>query len=207
MKNNIHNITLTALLAAVLCVIGPFAVPIGMVPVSLTNMAVYFAVILLGRKRAAASVALYLLMGFIGLPVFSGFSGGAGKLLGPTGGYLLGYLILSYVSGELMELGLKLGSRQKGRKIIRSKLQSTNGQKNSKIYRKLIEVSALAAGTICLYFFGTLWLMYQSKADMKTALWIGVVPFVVPDVIKIFAAVILEEAVRKRLQPVLEKSL
>lgn len=207
MKNNVQNLTLTALMTALLCVMGPIAVPMGMIPISLTNMFIYFVVLIFGKKMAMVSAALYLLMGFAGLPVFSGFSGGAGKILGPTGGYLCGYLILSYVSGGILELCFKLENRKKQEKILKGKKQSPRKQNNRKIDRKLAEVLALTAGTVCLYLFGTLWLMYQSKLDMKTALWTGVVPFVVPDVIKIFGAVVLGEAVRKRLQRVLGKSL
>ena len=102
-KSNIQNLTLTALVAAILCVIGPLVIPIGMIPMSLTNMVIYLAIILLDKKRATISVVIYLLIGFVGLPVFAGFTGGVGKLLGPTGGYLIGYLVLSWIAGKVLE--------------------------------------------------------------------------------------------------------
>ena len=176
MKNNVQKITFTALMAAILCVVGPFVFPIGMVPMSFANMAIYLTIILLDKKRAVISTAVYLLIGFVGIPVFSGFTGGAGKLFGPTGGYLAGYLILSWSAGGILEI---LGDAK--RKAI------------------LTQIFALMTGTLGLYMFGTLWMMYQSSLDFRTALSIGVIPFVLFDIVKIVAAVFLGKAVRKRI--------
>ena len=169
MKNKVQNLTLTALMAAVLCIIGPFVIPIGMVPMSLTNMVIYLTVLLLDKKRATISVAIYLMIGFIGLPVFAGFIGGAGKLLGPTGGYLIGYLVLSWIAGTILE-----------------KLEKT-------------KILALSIGTVGLYLVGTIWLMFQSKLNLMAALSVGVFPFVVFDVLKIVIAVILDNSIKKRI--------
>ena len=83
-------LTTTAIMTAVMCILGPLSIPIGPVPITLTNLAIYLAMYILGTKRGSAAVCLYLLIGLAGLPVFSGFTGGPGKLLGPTGGYLIG---------------------------------------------------------------------------------------------------------------------
>ena len=174
MKNiKTQNITLIALMSAILCIIGPFVIPIGMVPMSLTNLVIYLTIILLDKKRATISVAVYLLIGFVGLPVFAGFTGGAGKLLGPTGGYLIGYLVLSLVAGTILE----------------------------KIEK--VKILALSMGTIGLYLIGTMWLMFQSKLSFMSALTVGVLPFVVFDVIKILIAVVLENSIRKRMHNML----
>ena len=77
----------TAFMAAVTCILAPLSIPIGPVPISLTNLAIYLSLYLLNWKRGTISYCLYLLIGLAGLPVFSGFSGGIGKLAGPTGGY------------------------------------------------------------------------------------------------------------------------
>ena len=103
-NNNIQNLTLTALMAAILCIAGPIVIPIGMVPMSFANMAIYLTILLLDKKKAIISVILYLFIGFIGLPVFSGFTGGVGKLFGPTGGYLMGYLVMSLIAGKILEM-------------------------------------------------------------------------------------------------------
>ena len=179
MKNKVQNLTLTALMAAILCVVGPVVIPIGMVPMSFTNMVIYLTIILLDKKRATISVAIYLLIGFIGLPVFAGFSGGAGKIFGPTGGYLLGYLVLSWVAGIILERFTFI---------------------DQKILKHLI---ALMIGTICLYLVGTLWLMFQSKLNFVTALSVGVLPFVIIDMIKMAVAVMLSDSIKRRMPDML----
>ena len=90
---------LTGMMAALLCVAGPLSLPVGPVPLSLATFAVYLAGAVLGWKRGTAAVALYLLIGLCGLPVFSGFSGGFQKLAGVTGGYLVGYLFCALITG------------------------------------------------------------------------------------------------------------
>ena len=154
-KNRAQNLTLVALMAAILCIIGPFVIPIGMVPMSLTNMVIYLTIIILDKKRATISVGIYLLIGFVGIPVFAGFTGGAGKLLGPTGGYLLGYLVLSWIAGMILEIFDKTEHKK-----------DSVGTSFDKVYKgnyKIKQVLALVIGTISLYFIGTLWLMLQSK--------------------------------------------
>ena len=178
--NNIktQNITLIALMAAILCITGPFVIPIGMVPMSLTNMVIYLTIILLDKKKATVSVAIYLLVGFIGLPVFAGFTGGAGKLLGPTGGYLIGYLVLSWIAGTILEVF---------------------DEEKSVGKLKFRQMMALVVGTLGLYIVGTVWLMIQSNLSFASALTIGVLPFVVFDIIKIVTAVVLGNSIKKRI--------
>lgn len=174
--NKIQNLTLTALMAAILCIMGPIVIPIGMVPMSLANMAIYLAIILLDKKRAVISTTIYLLIGLVGIPVFAGFSAGAGKLFGPTGGYLVGYLVLSFLGGSFLENVKYQGKQKIGYQIL-----------------------ALSMGTVGLYLFGTVWLMYQSRLNWITALSVGVVPFVIFDVIKILLAVSIGNSMKKRM--------
>ena len=89
-----RTLTLTAVLTAMLCILGPVTLPLGAVPLSLTTALLMLMALLLGTKRALICCLLYLLLGLLGLPVFSGFRGGVGVLLGPTGGYLWGFLVL-----------------------------------------------------------------------------------------------------------------
>ncbi|MBR4981489.1 MAG: biotin transporter BioY [Lachnospiraceae bacterium] len=175
--NKIQNLTLTALMAAILCIMGPIVIPIGMVPLSFANMAIYLAIILLDKKKALISTTIYLLMGLVGIPVYSGFSAGAGKLLGPTGGYLIGYLALSFLGGSLLE---KRKCREKG-----------------KLFNQIM---ALSVGTLGLYLVGTVWLMYQSKLNLTTALSVGVFPFVFFDIVKIILAISIGNSIKKRIK-------
>ena len=176
MKNRTQNLTLTALMAAILCIMGPIVIPIGMVPMSFANMAIYLTIILLDKKKAIISTAIYLLIGLVGIPVFAGFSAGAGKLFGPTGGYLVGYLALSFIGGNLLEKGTSQGKR--------------------KIWNQIL---GLSVGNLGLYAVGTLWLMYQSKMNLLSALSVGVFPFLIFDVIKIILAVSIGNSVKKRI--------
>ena len=86
-----YAITVTALMTAVTCILAPLSIPIGPVPISLTNLAIYISLYLLGWKRGTISYLIYLLIGLVGIPVFSGFTGGPAKLAGPTGGYIIAH--------------------------------------------------------------------------------------------------------------------
>lgn len=79
-RTKTYEITMTALMAAVTCILAPLSIPIGPVPISFTNLAIYLSLYLLGWKRGTISYLVYLLIGLVGVPVFSGFTGGIGKL-------------------------------------------------------------------------------------------------------------------------------
>lgn len=168
-KNKSYLLCVSALLTAILCVLAPFSLPIGPVPVSLATLAIYLSVYLLGWKLASASVFFYLLAGLMGLPVFSGFSGGLGKLLGPTGGYLIGYLPLAAAAGILLE-------RAKNR---------------------LLQFLALLLGTAVCYAFGTAWFCTVMDSTPAAALTVCVLPFLPGDMIKMTIALTLGPAVKK----------
>ena len=154
-----------ALMTAVSCVLGPLALPLPFspVPVSLTNLAVYFSVYVLGRKQGVLSRLIYLLLGLVGLPVFSSFTGGPAKLFGPTGGYLFGSLLLAWIQGFFLE------------RWPRSRTMQFLG---------------MALGTAVLYLFGTLWLAKLAGLDLMAALAAGVIPFIPADLGKILLALI-----------------
>ena len=177
-KLTTYQLTLTAVMAAVICVLGPIsiAIPVSPVPISLGSMAVYLAVTVLGMKLGTLSCLIYLLLGLVGLPVFAGGSAGAAKLIGPTGGYLIGYLFLALIAGTFV-----------GR-------FAENKWKN-------IAFAALGMilGTIVLYALGTAWLAYSAGMDFQAALWAGVIPFIPGDLVKMVIAVLLGSAVRGRL--------
>ena len=177
-KLTTYQLTLTAVMAAVICVLGPIsiAIPVSPVPISLGSMAVYLAVTVLGMKLGTLSCLIYLLLGLVGLPVFAGGSAGAAKLFGPTGGYLIVYLFLALIAGAFV-----------GR-------FAENKWKN-------IAFAALGMilGTIVLYALGTAWLAYSAGMDFQAALWAGVIPFIPGDLVKMVIAVLLGSAVRGRL--------
>nr|WP_318684486.1 biotin transporter BioY [uncultured Acetatifactor sp.] len=174
-RMNVKMLALTGLMAAVICILGPlsFSIPISPVPFSLGTLAIYFAVSVLGMKRGALSVIIYILLGLAGLPVFSGFGSGAGKLLGPTGGYIIGYLFMAVVCGHFAD-------------------------KFSK--RPPIFFLGMALGTIVCYLFGTFWLALQSSMSFSAALWAGVIPFIPGDIVKLILAGALGLQLKGRLK-------
>ena len=100
-KLTLKQITLTGLMTAVICLLAPLSlnIPISPVPISLGYLAVYFVLSVLGMKLGVLSVVAYILLGLAGIPVFTGFTGGPGKLLGPTGGYIVGYIFMALICG------------------------------------------------------------------------------------------------------------
>lgn len=171
-KKLIKNMTVTALMTAVLCVVSPFTIQIGVIPLSLATFIVMLSAVLLGAKRGTVSVILYILIGIIGLPVFSGFGSGIAKVAGPTGGYLLGYIFLSFIIGFAAD-------------------KWTN-----KIW---VYPIAMVIGTIVLYAFGTAWYMIQSGNPLGAALTACVAPFIPGDIVKIIVAVAVGYPLRRLL--------
>lgn len=179
MNKNLYWMTSCALMAALLCALGPLAVPIGPVPITLATLIIYLTIYLLGMKGSTVSVLLYLLLGAVGMPVFSGYQGGLAKLVGPTGGYLVGYILMTLCTGFIME----------------------------KFNRKLIPtVLAMVAGTAVLYAFGTAWFVIMMDCELGYALSVCVVPFVPFDLVKIvlasgFGKIIRDALAKAKLLP------
>lgn len=167
----VHTLTLTALMAAMLCVLGPLSIPIGPVPLSLATLVIYLSVYLLGWKWGLVSVVVYLLVGMSGVPVFSGFGGGIGRLLGPTGGYLIGYLPLAALSG----LGVQHSSR------------------------RCLHLLAMAVGTVALYALGTAWYCFEAGTTLGAAMAKCVWIFIPGDLIKMAIAIFVGPVLHERL--------
>ncbi|MDD6429003.1 MAG: biotin transporter BioY [Lachnospiraceae bacterium] len=170
---NIIFITTTALMTAVICILGPLSIPIGPVPISLTNLAIYFTMYILDTKRGTIAYLIYLLLGLVGLPVFSGFSAGPQKLFGPTGGYLIGFIPMALVIGLIVDRFYK---------------------------KRVLCVIAMEAATWICYLLGTAWLMFSAQMSFKAALFAGVIPFIVEDLIKMIIAAIAGPVLRDRLR-------
>lgn len=168
-KTKTQILATCALMAALMCICGPLSVPIGPVPISLTNLVLYFCLFILGTKNTTLSFIVYLLLGLVGLPVFSGFSGGFGKLAGPTGGYLIGFIPMVIIAGLIM---------------YKFRLQP------------VISVLAMIAGTLVAYLFGTIWFVFQAQCEISYALSVCVFPFIPFDIAKMVIATIIGKAVR-----------
>lgn len=169
-RQKIHRLVFIALMTAVICAVSPFTVPIGAVPVSMTILAIFFALYVLGMKSGLISCLLYILIGFIGVPVFSGFGSGAAKVLGPTGGYILGYIFLALIAGFFIDRFPE---------------------------NRLIPFFGMLAGVVVCYAFGTAWLMYQAHMTLSQALLAGVIPFIPFDLLKAAIAALAGPKIRK----------
>ena len=174
-----QTLAFTALLAALTAVLAQIAIPLPFTPVPLTlgTLGGYLAAGLLTWQAAAMSQLVYVLIGAVGIPVFAGFTGGFGILMGPTGGYLIGYIVLALAAG-----------------LIISKA-------SGKFYWFVI---AMIAGTFFCYLFGTIWYMVvMSQSNVAAALMSCVVPFLPGDAIKIVLASLLS----CKLRPVLKRKI
>ena len=153
------------------------------VPFTLQTFAVFAVLLIFGADRGTMAVVVYVLMGAIGLPVFSGFRGGPGFLFGSTGGYIIGFIFIGLICKAFTKIC--------GRKLF-------------------IEVTALVSGLIVCYAFGTGWFMYvyirdAGEVSLLTVLSWCVFPFIVPDLIKLALAVFISGRVRVTIHSPLDR--
>ena len=173
-RDNIYSITKVALCVSLLSVVSYFALPLPMTPVvlSLQTLAVGIIALILSPGQCAWAMALYLIMGTLGLPVFSGGSAGLGKLLGPTGGYYFGFLI-SAVAVSLL----------KGKEI------------NLKRYTAVTVAVAIPIQHIC----AVIMMCIHNGFDIKSAFVSVSLPFIMTDIAKGVGAAILGVGINRAL--------
>ncbi len=164
MKTTTAQLTTCAMFTALTAVLAQISLPIGPVPINLAHVAIFLAAGLLGAKYGALSQIVYLLLGTMGVPVFSGFSGGISVLAGPTGGFLIGYVACAFVTGWLIQ-------------------HSGSSMKHS--------IPAMIAGILLTYAFGTAWYRLITGASFRTAFSVCVFPFLFGDSLKLLLASVL----------------
>lgn len=167
-----QKLTLCALLSAFICVIAPFSIPLGAIPISLATFAVYIVASTVNIGIALPALLIYILLGAFGLPVFSGFTGGFQQLAGITGGYIIGYIpCLITIS------------------LLTTKYKS----------KKFIYPVALTAGTCLCYVSGVAWYIFHTRCSLSAALTVCVLPFIIGDIIKIVSASIVGFSLRTKI--------
>lgn len=181
MNKKIREMCFCGMMVALMAIFSWISIPIGAVPVTLQTFAVFAAVGILGGKLGTISVLVYVIMGAVGIPVFAGFSGGFGVITGPTGGYIVGF-ILSALIMWMME------------KMFGSNI--------------LILTVSMIIGLIVCYAFGTVWFMTvytQNTGAVGLGAVLGwcVIPFIIPDAVKIICAVLITSRVRKPVNSML----
>ena len=186
-KSVSYDITLIAISAALITICSWISIQIGPVPVTLQTLAVLAVLLTAGGRRGTIAIAVYLALGAVGVPVFSGFKGGPAAFMGPTGGFLAGFLLAALVFW-LFE------------KLIFAKLMTTPAKKlifgivNSLIFE------------IIVYLVGVIWFMTVYAAQtgpvgLGTVLGWCVIPFIIPDIVKIAAASVIGSRASRFVRP------
>jgi biotin transport system substrate-specific component len=179
----IYGLVLIAISAALITVCSWISIPLGPVPFTLQTMAILAVMLTCGGRRGTISILVYLVMGACGIPVFAGFKGGVTSLIGPTGGFLVGFLIAGLIYWLLEKLIFK--------KLMTSTVKTwIFGAINSVIFE------------VVLYIVGVIWFMtvYAAKTGpigLGAVMTMCVIPFIIPDIVKLIAAVIIGERARK----------
>ncbi len=169
-KNAVKDLVFTAMFAALIAVCSILSIPIGEVPITLQTFAVCLAAAMLGWKRGTLSVLIYVLLGAVGVPVFAGMTGGVGILAGPTGGYIIGFIPAALIIGLAAD----------------------------KWERKALPLTvAMVLGVLVCYLIGTIWFMVVTGMGIGESLMLCVVPFLIPDGVKIALAMILSNRLSK----------
>ncbi len=176
-NSKVLDMVYIAISAALIAICSWISIPTA-VPFTLQTFAVFFVLLLLGGERGTIATLVYVLLGAVGVPVFAGFSGGIGILLGSTGGYIIGFLFVGLIY------------------ILFEKFFKKN------IVMKIV---ALVLGLAVCYAFGTAWFMHvyiknSGEVGLLTVLGWCVFPFIIPDLIKMALAVV----VAKRIEPVIK---
>lgn len=174
-KKLISDSVYIAMFTAIIAIFAQIRLPIGVIPFTLQTLGVFLAGGVLGAKRGTISILIYILLGAVGVPVFNGFSGGLGVLFGVTGGYIIGFIFTALIIG----------------------LASDHWNKKTSIL-----IISIIIGTIVYYVFGTAWyiILMNSQGNvtgLMAALSSCVIPFLIPDAVKIAVSVIIINRLNK----------
>ena len=173
-RSKTYDMAYIAIFAVLMAICSWISIPMA-VPFTLQTFGMFMAVGVLGGKRGSLAVLIYILLGAIGVPVFAGFSGGIGVILNTTGGYIVGFLFSALVMWGMEAL--------LGRKPV-------------------IQISSMVLGLIVCYALGTAWFMVvyarnTGAVGLGTVLGWCVIPFIIPDLVKIALAFVLSRKIRK----------
>lgn len=174
-SNKTRDIVYMSVFTAMISICSWISIPAS-IPFTLQTMGVFTTVGLLGGKRGTLTVLTYILLGAIGIPVFAGLTGGISVLLGTTGGYIMGFLLSALLMWGIETI---MGRNQ------------------------IVLAFSMVAGLIVCYVFGTAWFMliytqHSGVIGLSTVLGLCVIPFIIPDLIKIGVALFLANRLKKR---------
>lgn len=162
------RISLIAMFIAIIAICSQISIPMT-IPFTMQTFAIFLTLILLGGFDGLVAISLYILIGAAGMPVFAKFSGGIGAILGPTGGFILGFFIVGLcylLSQKIFAEGL------------------------------CIKVVSLVIGLIMCYICGTLWFMHYASYEAAKAIYLCVLPFIIPDLLKLVLAIFISMRIK-----------
>ena len=171
-KSKTYPIVLVGVFVAIISICAWISIPMVPIPITLQTLGVFITASILGAKLGTVSIIIYILLGAVGLPVFSNFTGGFGILLSPTGGFIIGFIFTALTIGIITSF------------------------KNSILTNTL----AMLLGLLLCYLFGTVWYCIYANVDFITAVLVCVVPFLFGDAIKIIVASILVTKLKKHIK-------
>ncbi len=172
-KLTTKKMTAYALMSALMCILGPMSIQIGPIPISFTNLVIYFAAYILGTRGVFWSYSVYFLLGAFGLPVFSGFSGGLSKILGPTGGCLIGFFFTAVLSGMIIK-----------------KFPAN----------KIVQIIGIYAATFVTYLLAVLWFAFSQSTSLWYAFSVCVLPFLIVDLSKVIISAFIAPVIGHRVK-------
>ena len=171
-KSKTYPIVLVGVFVAIISICAWISIPMVPIPITLQTLGVFITASILGAKLGTVSIIIYILLGAVGLPVFSNFTGGFGILLSPTGGFIIGFIFTALTIGIITSF------------------------KNSILTNTL----AMLLGLLLCYTFGTVWYCIYANVDFITAVLICVVPFLIGDSVKICISAILVTKLKKHIK-------
>lgn len=176
MRNQTYKMVYTGIFAVLLAICSWISIPT-VIPFTLQTFGVFLTILLLGGKQGTTTILIYLLLGCVGIPVFSNFGAGAGYLLGSSGGYALGFLLISLCSW----------------------IFETSFGKHG-----YLQLFSLILGLLCCYAFGTCWFCIvsfgsQGNYNLLNVLSLCVFPFILPDLLKLLFAYIISKRLKSML--------
>ncbi len=168
MKRKAYKLTYIAIFSAVLCIISPFSLPFGPMPITLATFVLYVIAYLSDTFSAFMSLAIYIALGIVGLPVFSGFSGGIGHILSYTGGFILGYIPMVLIIAPFSKRG------------------------------RIPYLISMICGTVVLYVVGCAWYSHYTDTGIFASVLACVIPFLIGDTVKISVAFLLSRKINRK---------
>jgi biotin transport system substrate-specific component len=186
-RNTVKDLCLIAVFAAIISIVGQFSIPLpGGVPMTLQTLIVALAGAILGSRKGFWSTLIYILIGAVGVPVFAGWTGGIGVIMGMTGGFLVSFPLIALFTG----LGDEIGTR----------LSASAGPRARKILSSAGLLIGVVVGYTVNYAVGSLWFMAVTQANLATALTACVLPFIPTSILKAVLVLIVGPVLKRSLE-------